>query len=96
MKKCKKTLISVILFFLHEHLVTEREVINGILNVSNTRNHCLAYVRQINAVDMTNLREVSKFIDTLGRTVDIEAQKLLTDLRDVRLPAKIEASNCAK
>ncbi|XP_042898857.1 NACHT and WD repeat domain-containing protein 2 isoform X2 [Parasteatoda tepidariorum] len=76
--------------------VTEREVINGILNVPNTRNHCLAYIRQINAVDMTNLKEVSKFIDTLGRTVDIEAQKLLTDLRDVRLPAKIEASNAVK
>ncbi|CAL1277846.1 unnamed protein product, partial [Larinioides sclopetarius] len=42
--------------------VTEREVINGILNVPNTRNHCLAYIRQINAVDMTNLKEVSKFI----------------------------------
>ncbi|XP_035219910.1 NACHT and WD repeat domain-containing protein 2-like [Stegodyphus dumicola] len=76
--------------------VTEREVINGILKVSNTRNHCLAYIRQINAVDMTNLKEVSKFIDTLGRTVDIEAQRLLTDLRDVRLPAKIEASNMVK
>lgn len=76
--------------------MTEREVINGILNVSNTRNHCLAYIRQINAVDMTNLKEVSKFIDTLGRTVDIEAQKLLTDLRDVRLLAKIEQSNAVK
>ncbi|GBL95129.1 hypothetical protein AVEN_206536-1, partial [Araneus ventricosus] len=76
--------------------VTEREVINGILNVPNTRNHCLAYIRQINAVDMTNLKEVSKFIDTLGRTVDIEAQKLLTDLRDVRLPQKIELSNSVK
>ncbi|CAL1277845.1 unnamed protein product, partial [Larinioides sclopetarius] len=45
---------------------------------------------------MTNLKEVSKFIDTLGRTVDIEAQKLLTDLRDVRLPKKIELSNAVK
>ncbi|PRD35569.1 UNVERIFIED_CONTAM: NACHT and WD repeat domain-containing protein 2 [Trichonephila clavipes] len=45
---------------------------------------------------MTNLKEVSKFIDTLGRTVDIEAQKLLTDLRDVRLPQKIELSNSVK
>ncbi|XP_054714444.1 NACHT and WD repeat domain-containing protein 2-like [Uloborus diversus] len=83
---------------MHNYLmsVTEREVINGILNVPNTKNHCLAYVRQINAVDMTNLKEVSKFIDTIGRTVDIEAQRLLTDLRDVRLPAKIEASNFVK
>ncbi|XP_076319840.1 NACHT and WD repeat domain-containing protein 2 isoform X1 [Tachypleus tridentatus] len=76
--------------------VTEREVINGILNTRNTRSHCLAYVRQINNINMANLRVASQFIDISNRTVDAEAQKLLSNLRDERLPAKIEHPNYIK
>jgi len=73
--------------------VTEREVINGILNVQNTKNHCLAYVRYINNINLQNLKKASLFVDILNRSLDTEASKLLANLRDERLPAKIESTN---
>ncbi|XP_034936822.1 NACHT and WD repeat domain-containing protein 2 [Chelonus insularis] len=73
--------------------VTEREVINGILNVKNTKNHCLAYVRYINNINLQNLRKAGLFLDILNRSLDNEASKLLADLRDERLPNKIESTN---
>lgn len=76
--------------------VTEREVINGVLNVKNTKNHCLAYVRYINNINLQNLKKASNFVDILNRSLDNEASKLLADLRDVRLPEKIETTNIQK
>ncbi|XP_069163973.1 NACHT and WD repeat domain-containing protein 2 [Procambarus clarkii] len=73
--------------------VTEREVINGILNVKNTKNHTLALVRYINNINLQNLRRAANFIDIVNRQIDGEAMKLLSDLRDVRLPARIESTN---
>lgn len=80
---------------MHNYLmsVTEREVIRGILNVRNTKNHCLAYVRYINNINLQNLRRAGLFIDIANRAVDAEAIKLLANLRDERLPAKIEPTN---
>ncbi|KAL7293010.1 hypothetical protein TKK_0013456 [Trichogramma kaykai] len=76
--------------------VTEREVINGILNVKNTKNHCLAYLRYINNINLQNLRKASLYLDILNRSLDNEASRLLADLRDVRVPNKIESSNLQK
>jgi NACHT domain- and WD repeat-containing protein len=76
--------------------VTEREVINGLLNVKNTKNHCLAYVRYINNINLQNLKKASNYVDVLNRSVDSEACKLLANLRDERLPNKIESSNMQK
>ncbi|XP_022837099.1 NACHT and WD repeat domain-containing protein 2 [Spodoptera litura] len=76
--------------------VTEREVINGVLNVKNTKNHCLAYVRYINNINLQNLKKASNFVDIINRSLDAEASKLLADLRDVRLPNKIETTNIQK
>ncbi|XP_030375810.1 NACHT and WD repeat domain-containing protein 2 [Scaptodrosophila lebanonensis] len=76
--------------------VTEREVINGILNVKNTKNHCLAYVRYINNINLQNLKKASLFVDIINRSLDTESAKLLGDLRDTRLPNKMEASNSQK
>lgn len=73
--------------------VTEREVINGVLNVKNTKNHCLAYVRYINNINLQNLRKACLFLDIANRSLDNEASKLLADLRDERLPNKIESTN---
>lgn len=73
--------------------VTEREVINGILGVKNTKNHTLGYVRYINNINLQNLKKASNYVDILNRSLDTEAAKLLGDLRDVRLPARIEESN---
>lgn len=77
-------------------LVTEREVINGILNVKNTKNHCLAYVRYINNINLQNLKKASLFVDIINRSIDTEAAKLLANLRDERLPNKIETTNIEK
>ncbi|XP_044733634.1 NACHT and WD repeat domain-containing protein 2 [Chrysoperla carnea] len=76
--------------------VTEREVINGVLNVKNTKNHCLAYVRYINNINLQNLKKASNFVDIISRSLDTESSKLLSDLRDVRLPNKIETTNMQK
>ncbi|GBP66176.1 NACHT and WD repeat domain-containing protein 2 [Eumeta japonica] len=77
-------------------IFTEREVINGILNVKNTKNHCLAYVRYINNINLQNLKKASNFVDIINRSLDGESSKLLADLRDVRLPNKIETTNIQK
>lgn len=77
-------------------LVTEREVINGILNVKNTKNHCLAYVRYINNINLQNLKKASLFVDIINRSLDTESAKLLSNLRDERLPNKIESTNMQK
>ncbi|XP_073979529.1 NACHT and WD repeat domain-containing protein 2 isoform X2 [Rhodnius prolixus] len=76
--------------------VTEREVINGILNVKNTKNHCLAYVRIINNINLQNLKKASLFLDIINRSLDSEASRLLANLRDERLTDKIEQSNYQK
>lgn len=73
--------------------VTEREVINGVLGVKNTKNHCLAYVRYINNINLQNLKKASLFVDIINRSLDQESCKLLANLRDERLPDKIETSN---
>ncbi len=73
--------------------VTEREVINGLLKVRNTKNHVLAYVRYINNINLQNLRRAGLFIDIANRALDAEAVRLLANLRDERMPAKIEPSN---
>lgn len=76
--------------------VTEREVINGILSVKNTKNHCLAYIRYINNINLQNLKKASLFVDIINRSLDTESSKLLGNLRDERLPDKIENSNMQK
>jgi hypothetical protein len=73
--------------------VTEREVINGLLKVRNTKNHVLAYIRYINNINLQNLRRAGLFIDIANRALDAEAVRLLANLRDERMPAKIEPSN---
>lgn len=64
--------------------------------MKNTKNHCLAYVRYINNINLQNLKKASNFVDILNRSLDTEASKLLADLRDVRLPEKIETTNIQK
>lgn len=52
--------------------VTEREVINGILSVKNTKNHCLAYIRYINNINLQNLKKASLFVDIINRYFVLE------------------------
>lgn len=94
--KMHKILSKIESYFVDPNLVTEREVINGILNVKNTKNHCLAYVRYINNINLQNLKKASLFVDIINRSLDTEAAKLLANLRDERLPNKIETTNIQK
>lgn len=66
------------------------------MDVKNTKNHCLAYVRYINNINLQNLKKAANFVDILNRSLDTEAAKLMGDLRDVRLSAKVEESNFQK
>jgi hypothetical protein len=76
--------------------VTEREVINGVLSVDNTKAHCLAYLRYINNINLQNIKKASNFLDIINRGLDTEAARLLGNLRDERIPDKIETSNLQK
>lgn len=68
-------------------------MINGILSVKNTKNHCLAYVRIIDNINLQNVKKASLFLDIVNRNIDAEASNLLANLRDERLIAKIESTN---
>lgn len=64
--------------------------------MKNTKNHCLAYIRYINNINLQNLKKASLYVDILNRSLDTEACKLLADLRDVRVPNRCEVSNLQK
>ena len=59
--------------------VTEREVINGCLNVKKVKDHVIIYTRIINNINLQNLKRASAFIDIADRKVDQEAVKLLSN-----------------
>ena len=42
------------------------------------------------------LRFARNFIDMIGRDVDVEAQKLLANLRDEKLPQKLPEANISR
>lgn len=50
----------------------------------------------INNINLQNLKKASLFVDIINRSLDMESAKLLADLRDVRLPNKIETTNFQK
>ncbi|KAK0413279.1 hypothetical protein QR680_006707 [Steinernema hermaphroditum] len=85
-------------FFTHEQMhnyfmsVTEREVINGILNSSNPNEHCLCFVRHIDNIVVNATTAAAKFIDLTADQINSEAQKLLANLRDERVPTKLHKS----
>lgn len=76
--------------------MTEREVIDGVLKAQNTRDHCLGYMRYINNINLNNLRSAGKFVDLVNGQIDAEATKLLANLRDERVPGKLESTNIAR
>ncbi|KAL3831256.1 hypothetical protein ACJMK2_023030 [Sinanodonta woodiana] len=76
--------------------VTEREVERGILKFHNTADHCLAYIREIENININLLKFAAKFVDFAARNVDGEAQKLLKTLRDEKLPSKMFPENLVR
>ena len=76
--------------------MTEREVRHGIINARGTKDHCLAYIREIENINLTALRFCRNFIDMAGRDVDQKAVELLSILRDEILPTKLPEYNIAR
>ena len=62
--------------------VTEREVLNGCINMKNVRDHVIVYTRLINNINLQNVKRASAFIDMIERKVDQEAVDLLANYRD--------------
>jgi len=56
--------------------------------------HCLAYVRHVTNIDISDVRTARNFVDmTSENDVDAEAGRLLSELRDELLPTRLSASN---
>jgi uncharacterized radical SAM superfamily protein len=72
------------------NLVTEQEVVRGILNAKDQVDHTLGFFRHIENINVPLLRHSMKFIDIASKQVDEEAQRMLSDLRDVRVSERIE------
>ena len=71
--------------FWKTNLVTEQEVVRGILNAKDRVDHTLAFFRHIDNINIGLFRHSMKFIDIASKQVDEEAQRMLSDLRDVRV-----------
>ena len=80
------------------NIVTEKEIFEGILNTKNPNKHSLAFIREIEGLE-DNLGDsnLSRFIDTKycdetdKEIIDAEAQDLLSELKNNKLSAKIDA-----
>ena len=65
--------------------MTEQEVVRGVLNAKDREEHTLAFFRHIENINISLLRHSMKFIDIIAKQIDEEAQRMLSDLRDVRV-----------
>ena len=80
--------------------VTEDEIYNGILSLAAPNNHCLCYIRDLVELH-DNIPEAiaCKYIDGDSFNpieVDKNAQRLLQQLKEERLPAALDQSNVHK
>ncbi|CAF4288993.1 unnamed protein product, partial [Rotaria sp. Silwood2] len=73
--------------------VTEQEVVREILNAKDRVDHTLTFFRNIENINIGLPRHSMKFIDIVSKQVDEEAQRMLSDLRDVRVPAALSETS---
>ena len=75
--------------------VTEQEVVRGILNAKDNVEHTLAFIREIKNINIKLFTHSAKFIDInfAERKVDAEAQTMLSLLRDVKVPERLNAGS---
>ncbi len=55
------------------------------MNAKDREEHTLAFFRHIENINVALLRHSMKFIDIASKQIDEEAQRMLSDLRDVRV-----------
>lgn len=69
------------------NLVTEQEVVRGLLTSKDNTEHTLAFIREIRNINIKLFTHSAKFIDInfAARKVDEEAQSMLSLLRDVKV-----------
>jgi hypothetical protein len=88
---------------IHVRLVTEKEIIDGILSANDANERTLCFLRDIVDIrEHLNDEKASKYIDLIsdgnGRpaTIDDEANQLLDRLKNDRLPAALTSANIFK
>jgi hypothetical protein len=81
-----------------QFLVTEKEIINGILSAKDVNERTLCFLREIVDIrDHLSDEKASKYIDMSSKTeVDEEAEKLLDRLKNSRIPSILKSENIFK
>lgn len=88
-------IILIFIYFLFKYKVTEQEVVRGILNSKDNTEHTLAFIREIRNINVKLFAHSAKFIDInfAARKIDEEAQKMLSLLRDIKVPQRLDAAS---
>ena len=86
------------LLYIYSVTVTEAEIYNGILKLyGDVMDHCLCFVRIIQDIDdHLDHSKAPRFIDMLSsndKRVDVEAQVILSQLRDEKLTRRLQNIN---
>ncbi len=80
-------------------IVTEKEIVNGILSASNANQRTLCFLREIDDIhNHLSDNKASKFIDLNysndGKPlIDQEAESLLNRLKNIRIPNALQSNN---
>lgn len=80
-------------------IVTEKEIINGLLSAPNANQRTLCFLREIDNIhNHLSDSKASKYIDLLPSNddqpmIDHEAEQLLTRLKTTRIPNVLESKN---
>jgi len=80
-------------------IVTEKEIVNGILSASNANQRTLCFLREIDDIHHhLSDNKASKFIDLHYSNdgqpiIDQEAEHLLTRLKNTRIPNVLQSNN---
>lgn len=79
-------------------LVTEKEVINGILSSKDANERTLCFLRDIVDIhDHVSDEKAAKYIDMISPdVVDDDAENLLNRLKNVRIPGSLRSDNIFK
>jgi len=84
--------------YINWFIVTEKEIINGILSAKDANERTLCFLREI--VDIQNHlsdEKASKYIDISSKSIiDEDAEKLLNRLKTIRIPAVLKSENIFK
>eukprot|EP00095_Tigriopus_kingsejongensis_P002552 maker-scaffold309_size213625-snap-gene-0.20 protein:Tk02552 transcript:maker-scaffold309_size213625-snap-gene-0.20-mRNA-1 annotation:"GI10101" len=95
---CKTNQISMERMKSFQHSVVEREVVEGILEVKETKGSSLAFLRRINNLNLSDNKgglgkKALSYVDIKELKQDKEAAKMMSELSELKIPEKLERSN---